>query len=78
VAGLRQRADEAGESLVTMTLDSEVRFANASDRNAFARELSDVVARLIVRYHDAETPDGEPFRVVLSAYPSFSAPDGGA
>lgn len=77
VAELRQRADEAGEPLITMTLDSEVRFASVADRNAFGRELSDAVAHLIVKYHSAETPDGEPFRVVLAAYPSFSAPDGG-
>ncbi len=76
VAHLREQADEAGKKLPTMALESEVRFADASQRNAFAKELSDAVAHLIVKYHDAEAPEGRAFRLVLAAYPSIPAPNG--
>jgi DNA-binding transcriptional ArsR family regulator len=75
VAELRSLADVAGKKLATMTLESEVRFASAADRNAFARELSDAVAHLIVKYHDSEAPSGRSFRLMLAAYPSKPAPD---
>lgn len=72
VAGLREAADAAGKRLATLTLESEVRFASAADRNAFAKELSDALARLIVKYHDGEAPGGRRFRVTFGAYPSTS------
>jgi DNA-binding transcriptional ArsR family regulator len=40
---LRACADESGERLATMTLESEIRFASVDDRNAFAKELSGIV-----------------------------------
>ncbi len=76
VAELRQAADEAGQRLATMALESEVRFANAAERDAFGRELSDAVAHLIVKYHNAVAPEGRAFRLLLAAYPSISAPNG--
>jgi DNA-binding transcriptional ArsR family regulator len=76
VAELRQLADEAGKKLPTMTLESELRFATAADRNAFAKELTDAVAHLIVKYHDAESPEGRAFRLLLAAYPSTETPRG--
>lgn len=72
VAGLREAADAAGQRLATLMLESEVRFASAADRNAFAKELSDALARLIVKYHDGDAPGGRRFRVTLGAYPSVS------
>jgi DNA-binding transcriptional ArsR family regulator len=69
VAVLREMADESGKRLATMTLESELCFASASDRDAFAKELSDAMARLIVRYHDANAPGGRRYRLVLGAYP---------
>jgi len=71
VAELREMASEAGKKLPTMTLDSELRFATAADRNAFGKELSDAVAHLIVKYHDAESPEGRAFHLLLAAYPSI-------
>jgi predicted transcriptional regulator len=67
---LRMRADEEGKRLATMTLESELRFASVEARNAFAKELSDAVAHLVVKYHDATAPGGRGFRVVVGAYPS--------
>jgi DNA-binding transcriptional ArsR family regulator len=73
LAELRARADAAGQRLATLTLESEIRFASAADRNAFAKELSDALAHLIVTYHDAEAPEGRCFRVQLGAYPALTA-----
>ena len=77
VAEMRELAEEAGQRLATMTIESEVRFADAAHRNSFAKELSDAVAHLIVKYHDAESAEGRAFRLLLAAYPSMPAPDGG-
>ena len=67
---LRARAEEQGERLATLTLESELCFASIEARNAFAKELSDVIARLVVKYHDAKAPAGRMFRLVAGAYPS--------
>jgi len=67
---LREAAKAAGKKLATLTLDSEVRFASAAQRNAFAKELTDALARLIVKYHDSATTGGRSFRVTLGAYPA--------
>ena len=75
LAQLRSRADEAGQRLATMTLTTEVRFASAADRDAFARELTDAVAHLVQRYHDAS--GSARFRVLLGGYPAPLDDDGG-
>jgi DNA-binding transcriptional ArsR family regulator len=69
VATLRQRADEAGKNLATLTLQTEVRFASAGDRAAFARELADAVAKLVAKYHDKRATSGRTYRVAALAYP---------
>ena len=69
---LRGRADCAGKKLATFTLETEVRFASASDRDAFTRELSSKIAELAVRYHDAHASHGRLFRFLLGAYPAIT------
>jgi len=69
VTRLRQGADDAGKRLATLTLDTEVRFANAADRAAFAEELAREVARLTAKYHDESAPRGRVHRLVCFAYP---------
>lgn len=75
---LRQAADQEGKRLATMTLQSEVRFATAADRDGFARELTDALARLIVKYHDGDAEAGRCFQLLLAAYPSINSPGGDA
>jgi DNA-binding transcriptional ArsR family regulator len=53
----------------TMALESDVRFASIAARNAFARELSDAVAHLVVKYHEAGADEGLGFRIMVGAYP---------
>ena len=72
---LRRRADRAGQRLATFTLETEVRFASASDRDAFTRELAASVAELAVKYHDDHAPKGRLFRFLLGAYPAIAKAD---
>src|SRR6185436_2331535 len=69
VAQLRQAADEAKKRVATLTLETEIRFASAADRAAFAEELANAVARLTAKYHDASAPRGRVHRLVSFAYP---------
>ena len=72
---LRGRADRVGKRLSTFTIETEVRFASAVDRDAFTRELSEKVAELAVKYHDEQAPQGRLFRFVLGAYPAITKTD---
>lgn len=70
LAGHAAAASAARKRLATLTLETELRFATAEDRTAFAEELSAQVARLVSKYHDAKTPGGRTFRLVVGAYPA--------
>jgi hypothetical protein len=69
VSRMRQAADDAGKHLATLTLETEIRFATAADRGAFAEELAREIARLTAKYHDASAPRGRVHRLVSFAYP---------
>lgn len=68
---LRVKAERAGKKLATLTLEAEVRFASAQDRNAFAEELAAQVARLAAKYHQADAPGGRSFKFVVAGYPAI-------
>ena len=70
IASLRTHADAAGKKIATLTLQADVRFANAASRKAFADELADSVARLVAKYHDDAAPGGRRFRMFVGAYPA--------
>jgi len=70
VAELDERAQKAGKRLATLTLETEVRFASAEARAAFADELAGAVARLSSQYHDAQAPAGRAFRFVVAGHPA--------
>ena len=74
VATLRERAQKAGKTLPTFSLQADVRFANAKSRHAFAEELAEAVARLVTRYHDDKAEGGRPYRLFLGVHPA-AAPD---
>jgi len=71
-AVLRARADRAQKKLATFTLETEVRFASAADRAAFAEELANTVARLTAKYHSESSPSGRNFRFVVGVYPAIT------
>jgi DNA-binding transcriptional ArsR family regulator len=66
VGALARRADAAGRRLPTFSLDTVVRFRSATDRAAFADELTAAVLELAARYHD---DDGRAHRLVVAAHP---------
>jgi DNA-binding transcriptional ArsR family regulator len=70
VSTLEARARGANKRLSTLTLDSEIRFANAELRAAFAEELSEQMTRLIAKYHDDSGPGGRRFRLVTVVHPA--------
>ena len=69
------RAAAAKKRVATLTLETDIRFATAEARTAFAEELSAAVARLAAKYHDADAPGGRAFRVVVGAYPAPARAD---
>jgi DNA-binding transcriptional ArsR family regulator len=69
VGDLVRRASEAHKRLATLAVDTEVRFKSPTDRAAFARELTEAIATLVSKYHDASTPGGRAHRLVLVAHP---------
>ncbi|MFN8193040.1 MAG: helix-turn-helix domain-containing protein [Nocardioidaceae bacterium] len=74
VAALARGADDAGQSLATLGLDAEIRFASASDRAAFTQELVAAVTDLAARYHDESAPRGRRHRLVVAAHPLPAPP----
>lgn len=71
VGELRERAAGSRRRLATLTLESELRFASAADRSAFADELAAALAELVSRYHDDSAPGGRRFRLHLGLHPSL-------
>ncbi len=67
-------AAAARRRVATLTLESEIRFASAENRTAFAEELSTAVARIAAKYHDAKAPGGRTFRLMVGAYPAARKP----
>jgi DNA-binding transcriptional ArsR family regulator len=70
VGALEARARAEDKRLATLTLDAEVRFANAERRAEFARDLADAVARLAAKYHDEHAPGGRRFRLLAAVHPT--------
>jgi len=77
VSGLDANAREAGRRLVTLTLDSEIRFADAGSRAAFAAGLADALAKLLVRFHDPDAAEGRTYRLTALVHP-IPEPQGAA
>jgi predicted ArsR family transcriptional regulator len=74
VGDLARRAEQAGERLPTLALDTEIRLRSAAERAAFADELASAVTALVSRYHDESAPGGRRQRLVVAAHP-VPAPD---
>lgn len=70
-AGLLDRAAFDGEQIASASVESQVRFTSEEDRAAFMKEYLKAVGPLLKRYA-AEKAEGEPYRVILAAYPDPS------
>ena len=62
-------AEKAGQRLPTLSADVEIRLRSPREREAFAEELLEAIARLAAKYHDEIHPDGRTYRVVVGAHP---------
>jgi DNA-binding transcriptional ArsR family regulator len=69
VGDLVRRATETHKRLATLAVDTEVRFKSPTERAAFTKELTEAIATLVAKYHDASTPGGRAHRLVLVAHP---------
>jgi DNA-binding transcriptional ArsR family regulator len=74
VGELIGRAKRAHRPLATFGIDTEVRFASASDRAAFAAELSNAVEALASKYHDEFAAGGRKHRLMVVLHPSITRP----
>src|SRR6266511_827444 len=66
------RATAATRRLSTFGIDTEIRFASAADRAAFAEELASTVTTLVGRYHDETAEGGRWHRLVVALHPSIT------
>src|ERR1700675_2976268 len=53
VGDLVRRAKETGKRLATLSVDTEIPFRSPTDRAAFTKELTEAIATLVSKYHDA-------------------------
>ena len=74
VGELIARAGSAGKPVATLGIDSEVRFASAKDRAAFAGELAEAVNGLVAKYHDERSTGGREHRFVVALHPKITKP----
>jgi DNA-binding transcriptional ArsR family regulator len=72
VGDLIAGAAAARKGVATYAIDTEIRFASAADRAAFAEELGVAVAALAAEYHDGEAPRGRPHRLIVALHPSIT------
>jgi DNA-binding transcriptional ArsR family regulator len=72
---LIKRARRSGRPLATFGMDTQLRFASASDRAAFAAELSEAVERLLSKYHDESAAGGRRHRLLVALHPSITRPE---
>jgi DNA-binding transcriptional ArsR family regulator len=70
VGELLAGAAAAGQPLATLAIDSEVRFASAKDRAAFAGELAEAVNALVAKYHDESASRGRDHRFIVALHPT--------
>lgn len=69
VGALARGAEEAGKTLATLSIDTDIRFRDAEQRAAFTEELALEVQRLAAKYHDEAAPAGRWHRLVAMSHP---------
>jgi len=70
LASLCIRSRRAGKRVATLTLETEIRFASAESRAAFAEEMTASIARLAAKYHNERAEGGRRFRLLSAVYPA--------
>ena len=72
VAVLLDRAAFDGDEIASASVSTDIRFESEADRAAFLRDYVDMLTVLAERHGSAA---GEPFRVLLAAYPKRGIDD---
>jgi DNA-binding transcriptional ArsR family regulator len=72
VGELIGRAKRARRPLATFAIDTEISFASASDRAAFAAELTGAVEALVAKYHHEFVAGGRKHRLIAAVHPSIT------
>ena len=72
VGQLITSATKAKQKLATFAVDTEVTFATAADRAAFAAELTETTARLVAKYHRPSAARGRRHRLIVAVHPSIT------
>ena len=72
LAVLQGRADAVKKKLSTITLQMNVRFASATQQNQFAEEVTEMLSKLVAKYHDEKSPGGRKFLFYLGGYPEIT------
>ncbi|BAH33686.1 ArsR/SmtB family transcription factor [Rhodococcus erythropolis] len=67
-------ATAAGKPLASFAIDSDITFATAADRAAFACELGESINSLVAKYHDDSSEAGRKHRLVVALHPSLTTP----
>jgi len=75
LATLCLRASRAGKRIATLTLETEICFASAESRAAFAEELTASIAQLAAKYHNERAAGGRRFRLIAASYPALKMED---
>jgi hypothetical protein len=70
MAVLERLAGAAGKKLPTLTIQTEVRFGSGAAQQAFAEELTALVADLAAKYQDASSPNARSFQLFAGGYPT--------
>src|SRR5689334_16683245 len=65
-------ARAAGRQVATLGVDSEIRFASAKDRAAFAADLAEALNGLVAKYHSAGAAGGRDHRLVVALHPTVT------
>jgi DNA-binding transcriptional ArsR family regulator len=74
VGELMRGAKRARRPLATFGIDTEVRFASAAERAAFAAELAQAIEGLVASYHDESAPGGRRHRLLIALHPTLTKP----
>ena len=74
VGELMGHAKRACRPLATFGIDTEIRFATAAERAAFAAELSNAVEALVAKYHDELAGGGRKHRLLVALHPRITKP----
>jgi DNA-binding transcriptional ArsR family regulator len=58
----------AAQAVPTLTLETQIRFASAEERAAFAHDLQEAIEQLVSRYHD-DIAGEQRFTLLVAAHP---------